>query len=433
MTDFLTFKRGREVLEYPKLSASFEGNAFLPPRAFIPIAVGTKSDPEPLVMRGESVKEGQIIARTEGPFSIGIYSSIPGILYDFVNFSLPNGKKIYSAAVILEGSFDILGRPSADYSWKEASYSEIINAITYAGIINTAHSSNIPLAYQIRNSLKKGPADIYINLFDNDPSSGLDSILFDNFFEKVADGLGIIAKILNAASVTCIHKLSKAELPKLEKISASCEAFCNVKFINASNSYPLVQNNYLKNEGNIFLIDIPTAIYTYEVVRTNKPITAVYVLITGKAVNEPKVLNVRIGTPIGSLIEECGGFKTKPEQIILNGLVGGLSIDSLDIPVTSTLKSIHILGKESVKKHSSSECINCGLCFNSCPLYLEPKKIVRYIESIGSIERENLDSDILKQIEICTGCACCSACCPARIPLSALIVDAAAKLKKGGF
>lgn len=433
MTEFLTFKRGGEVLEYPKLSASFEGNAFLPPKAFIPMAIDTKKPPEPLVMRGEFVKEGQIIARTEGPFSIGIYSSIPGILYDFVDFTLPNGRQIYSAAVKLEGSFDILGRPSADYSWKEASYSEIIGAITYAGIINTAHSSNIPLAHQIRSALKKGQADIYINLFDNDPSSGLDSILFDNFYEKVADGLGIMAKILNATSITCIHKLGKGDLPKLEKISASCEAFCNVKFISASNSYPLVQNNYFKDDGNPFLIDIPTAIYTYEVVKTNKPLTAVYVFITGKAVNESKVLNVRIGTPIGSLIEECGGFKTKPEKIILNGLVGGVSIDSLDIPVTSTLKSIHILGKDSVKKYSTSECINCGLCFNSCPLYLEPKKIVKYIESVGTAEIGNFDSDILKQIEICTGCACCSACCPSRIPLSAIIVDAAAELKKGGF
>ena len=60
MTEFLRFKRGKEVLEYPKLPASFEGNAFLPQRAFIPIAFNSKKHPKTLVMKGETVKEGQI-------------------------------------------------------------------------------------------------------------------------------------------------------------------------------------------------------------------------------------------------------------------------------------------------------------------------------------------------------------------------------------
>ncbi|UTC61644.1 SLBB domain-containing protein [Treponema sp. OMZ 788] len=427
MTEFLRFKRGKELLEYPKLPAAFEGNAFLPQRAFIPIAFDSKKQPETLVMRGETVKEGQIIARTEEPFSVGIFSSIPGILYDFVDFTLPDGSLIHTAAIKLEGSFDILGRPLPDYPWRTSSYSEIIRAIGYSGILNTVNISAVPLIYQIRNALKKGETDIYINLFDKDPSSGLDSILFDNFFEETAEGIGILAKILNAASVTCIHKFNKKELYKLEKISETCEPFCKVKFINASNDYPFVQNKYFENKENPFLVDIPTAIYTYEVVRTNNPITSVYVLVTGKAINEPKVLKVKIGTPIGSLIEECGGFKTMPAKIILNGLIGGLSADSLDIPVTSTLKSIHVPGKDSIKKHSIEACINCGLCFSSCPLYLEPKKIVR------AIEAEDLNEDILKQIKICSGCGCCSACCPSRIPLCSIILEMSKKIKKGSF
>ncbi|UTC68258.1 MULTISPECIES: SLBB domain-containing protein [unclassified Treponema] len=427
MTEFLRFKRGKEILEYPKLQASFEGNAFLPQRAFIPIAFDAKNQPQILVMKGETVKEGQIIARTEDPFSVGIYSSIPGILYDFVDFTLPDGKLIHTAAVKLEGSFDILGRPSADYPWRTSSQSEIIRAIGYSGILNTANMPAVPLVYQIRESLKKGNTEIFINLFDKDPSSGIDSILFDIFFTEVAEGLGIMAKILNAVSVTCIHKLCKNDLYKLEKISETCEPLCKVKFVNASTDYPFIHNNYFAKKENPFLIDVPTAMYTYEVVKTNNPITSVYVLITGKAVNEHKVLKVKIGTPIGNLIEECGGFKSMPAQIILNGLIGGLSADSLDIPVTSTLKSIHIPGKDGIKKSASENCINCGLCFSSCPLYLEPKKIVR------AIEKEDFNTDIVKQIEICGGCSCCSACCPSRIPLCSIILNAAQKIKKGSF
>ncbi|WP_029409847.1 SLBB domain-containing protein [Treponema pedis] len=423
MTDFLTFRRGKELLEYPHSSTVLEGNAFLPQIAFIPISYGGKKVPEPLVLRGEFVREGQMIARGSGIGAVNAYSSIPGIVYDFVGFDLPDGRTIHSVAVKLEGSFDILGKPAANYSWKNSASSELLHAIDFAGVLNTASTTGEALAYQLRSAIKSGGKSVCINLFDKDPSCGLDAILFDTFYNEVAEGIGIAAKILNASTVVCIHKFGKNDKAKLEKISEAC-GNAAVEFIKASPCYPFIRNSIPKKNADSLWLDISTALQTYEAVRTNNPITASYVLISGKAVNEPKVLKARIGTPIGNLIEECGGFKSNPEHIILNGLMCGFSIDNLDIPVTKNLKSIHICGKETVKHYSPSECINCGLCFNSCPLYLEPKKIVKAIES------GNINDEIIKQISLCKKCSCCSSCCPARIPLSAIIAETREQLKR---
>jgi len=135
-----------------------------------------------------------------------------------------------------------------------------------------------------------------------------------------------------------------------------------------------------------------------------------------------QVLKVKIGTPIGSLIEECGGLFTKPESIVLNGLMTGFIIDNLDTPVSKFLKSVCIFGKETVKVSHIHECINCGLCFNSCPFYLEPKRMV------NAIEKNIIDDEVEQFIGLCNGCGCCSACCSARIPLSAIIADAKERL-----
>lgn len=428
MTNFLTFKRGKEILEYPLPAAPFEGNAFLPQTAFIPISLTKKNKLTPLVMRGEFVREGQLIARGTGKTDVNAYSSIPGVVYDFIDFDLPNGELIQSIAIKLEGSFDILGKTAAHYSWRESAASELLRTIDFAGIINTAFSNNESLACQLRTTLKTDSSagkSLCINFFDKDPSCGLDSVLFDTFYNETAEGIGIIAKIIEAEHIICMHHCGKNEQAKLEKIAAVCSN-CEVEFIKSSYNYPSVENFRLPKNTEVFWLDVPTAIYTYEAVKTNNPVTASYVLISGKAVNECKVLKVRIGTPIGSLIEECGGFKVNPEHIILNGLMSGYSINNLDIPVTKNLKSIHVPSKDTIKSYARSECINCGLCFNSCPLYLEPKKIVK------AIEDNCLDSKIIKQINMCKGCSCCSATCPARVPLSSIIGAARENLKQRG-
>ncbi len=424
MTDFLTFKRGKEIVEYPFLQAAFEGNAFLPQVAFIPISTTEENAFESLVLRGEFVREGQMIARKTGESSANVYSSIPGIVHDFIDFNLPDGSLIHSIAVRLEGSFDILGKNPADYSWRNCAVSELLRTIDFAGIVNTASANETPLAYQLRSAIKSGCNSICIYLSDKDPSCSLDSILFDTFCNETAEGIGIAVKILDAKNIICIHKCGKNDGGKLEKISAACGS-AEIEFIKAPSYYPFTENFTSKKKGGWLRLDVPTALHTYEAIRTNNPVTASYILVSGKAVNEPKVLKARIGTPIGNLIEECGGFKTEPKHIILNGLMAGSAIDNLDIPVTKTLKSIHIFGKDTIKNYVSSECINCGLCFNSCPLYLEPKKIVK------AIENGNIDCEIIKQINMCKNCSCCSACCPARIPLSAIIAKTAENIKKG--
>lgn len=424
MTKYLNFKRGGGFVECPKNFSEFAGNAFLPSVAFIPMYCGKKTCPPPIISRGEAIREGQLIIRGDGTSFAHSHSSIPGFVYDFVNFDLPKGNVIYAAAVKLSGSFDILGRTAARYSWQNSSPSEIINVIEAAGIVNTALQTPAPLAYTLRSFLKQNLSTLYFRLFDGDQSRGLSQILFNTFYDKVISGIGAIVKAVNPHSVICVHKLNKQDMHKLDTIKDVC-ANSDVKFVKAQDTYPFIERGTLNGKNTFALLDIPSVVYASEAVSTNNPMTSVYVHISGKAVNESKILKARIGTPIGCLIEECGGFKYTPSHIILNGLMNGIRIDNLDIPVTKSLQTIQILGKESVKFYNATSCINCGACFNACPVYLNPKKLFQ------SIRKNEMSSDVIKSIRICRKCSCCSACCPSRIPITAIIEEAAENIKKG--
>ncbi len=426
MTEIISLKRGGELLEYPKISASIEGNAFLPQKAFIPVQYADIQKTELLVSKGDYVREGQVIARSSDVYSASVHASIPGRFYDLIKFDLPGGKPLYAAAVQLGGSFDILGKPSEAYPWRDTPPADLLRAIDRSGLLNTGNKKKVSLAADIRAALTRKAGSVCINLFDSDPSCSLDSILFDRFYEKPAEGTAVLAKVLNASSVICIYKAGSVSRERREKIASIC-SFSEVEFIKVPDMYPVTEHFVSKAIQNSLCIDIPTAIYTYDTVTSNAPVTDVYVLISGKAVNESKVLKAKIGTPVGSLIEECGGFMMKPEYIVINGLMNGFIIDNLDMPVSKFLKSICIFGKETVKPFAIHECINCGLCFNVCPLYLDPKQIVK------AVEKNITDGEISKFIQMCRGCGCCSAVCPARIPLSAVITGAKERLAKGSL
>lgn len=410
MTNFFTFKRGYEILEYKKNSLSFYGNAFLPNKAFIPISFKDGTECSPLVSAGERVNEGQLIAEGKQNKAVKVHASIPGIISGFVSFYLNDGKEINSIAIKLKGALDILGKPVPSYPWKNTSGFELIKIIERAGVINTALRYALPLSEQISSAAKAKISTLQVNLFDKCPSCQIDSFLTENMSLKVAEGISIIAKLLGVKRIICLHKIQNKNVLSEFSNLLSANSEINTGFTKVKNSYPFEDFNI--PFGTVFQIDAATAVYTYEAVVNDYPMTAVYISVEGKTLNEAKIVKARIGTPIGNLLEECGGVKNLPEGVIINGVTRGYAVNNFDIPVEKNMKSLHVVGKEVLKPLCEFECVDCGKCFNSCPMYIDPIKIVK------SIEKREFTKEVKESMMMCNGCSCCSIACPAKIPLA---------------
>lgn len=134
-----------------------------------------------------------------------------------------------------------------------------------------------------------------------------------------------------------------------------------------------------------------------------------------------------MGTSIRDLAEQCGGFIKRPESIIINGVVCGVSSGTLDAPITKYVKSITFLPASKTPNQKQLECIRCGNCRRVCPLHLSPDVI--YSRMVFPYTKDK-DDVYIKSSELCNGCGLCNASCPARLPLSQVIYKIAPKNKQ---
>jgi electron transport complex protein RnfC len=152
----------------------------------------------------------------------------------------------------------------------------------------------------------------------------------------------------------------------------------------------------------------------YDAVFYKKPVLERYVAVGGSAIKRPQIMKVRIGTRIGEVIEQCGGFSEKPERIITGSPISGKEVVYLDEPVDKTCYAIVAMSKSQAKFHKVQNCINCGECRAVCPVGLDPQNIYKRIRVM---EIENI------RITGCNGCGCCKIVCPSGLPLLETILE----------
>jgi electron transport complex protein RnfC len=123
-------------------------------------------------------------------------------------------------------------------------------------------------------------------------------------------------------------------------------------------------------------------------------------------------LKVRIGTRIGELIEQCGGFIETPYRIAAGSPLSGREIMYLDEPVRKTCYAIVAMSKSQATSGEQQNCINCGECRTVCPIGLDPQYIYKRIRILGVETAE---------AEGCHGCGCCKLVCPSALLLTETI------------
>ena len=135
--------------------------------------------------------------------------------------------------------------------------------------------------------------------------------------------------------------------------------------------------------------NVGTAVWVADAIKCGMPLIERVITVTGSCIKEPQNLLVRIGTPLSRVIDACGGFTCAPGKVILGGPMMGISISSLDLPVTKGTSGILVLSKAEVRQWEQSPCIRCGKCVDVCPMKLSPVEISHFIEN-AQLEKADL-------------------------------------------
>lgn len=389
-------------------------NAFLPNGAVILLKQHAGGQSRCVVRRGEYVREGMVIGRADGPLSANVHSSIPGVVRDIRVLPLPEGGHAEAVVVALEGSFDRLGRRVERYLWKSSGRNEILATLRDKGVVDT-EAPGIPLFDLLGD--RRDIDLLVINAVECEPYLRSESCLLRDHASEVMEGIEILRKMLSPKR-TVLAASREAALPPVPV----AEGFPDVERVVLEPRYPQDMPAQLleaidgvqgRKLAGATILKPSAAFAAYEAVTLAMPMVERYVSVGGGALKRPMVLKARLGTRIGDLIEECGGFSGPPARLVLRSALRGHSVHDLDTPITKTTSAVIALDAEEAGSRRRAPCIRCGRCRSVCPERLDPDMLFRLLE------RRMEGRAAALGIAACTVCGACSYVCPSRVPLAA--------------
>ena len=137
------------------------------------------------------------------------------------------------------------------------------------------------------------------------------------------------------------------------------------------------------------------------------------VTVTGPGVTRPGNYLVPVGTPVRFLLEFAGSTP-RAHELILGGPMMGMSVASLDVPVTKAVSGMVVLeaSDADLDERRIQPCIRCAWCVEACPMHLNPSTL-----GLLAASREYAVMAADFHLNDCFECGCCSYVCPANIPL----------------
>ena len=426
-------------LPYSAPAASGIVNASIPGFALIPMLQHAGQPARCLVKAGDPVQEGMLIGRAEGASSANVHSSIPGTVVEVRSCRGADGR--ISPAVLIEfgGEFAATGRRREPTDWEKLSRADLLGRIQAAGVVGLG-GGLVPTHLKLARPAGR-TVDLFIaNGMDSEPSLVGDAALMREKSREIAAGIRICQAILGASRVVlAVGDAEEAGIaPAFRALFGEGGGGFEVAVF--SSRYPQGHEQLLQAavtgttpvptgngagaavDAGCVVLNVATIHAVYEAVVLGRPMIERVVTVSGSSIRRPRCLKVRVGTPVGELLEECGGLTEAPAKVVLGGPMRGLAVDSLDFPVTKGVSGVITFDHSDARVGPELPCIHCGACVDVCPWDLVPTRLHKLIErgEIGQALSEGLAS--------CTECGCCAFSCPSRIPL----VESLRRGKKGG-
>lgn len=403
----------KDRLNIPDISFQKAVDAYIPLYAYVPLKDSEGNECVQKTALNTRITEGQILGRNDA-FSAAVHAPVPGVLVQYRNFVLTDGKPSEAAVIKMSGEFTYKGKKLRMNSWDETSPNDLCSIFADSGVVNT-FSDPCSLSREISQSMERDGerSMLAVRLFDPDPSCRTDSFLANFKNKEVLEGAAIIGKAMEAKKIFIFHDKS-FNVPEVVPYS-------NIVFIQVPASKQLMcgtreMNLMLKKKKFDVKItvstDAVTAFAAYEAVVFGKPMLERFVQISGNAIKKNVMLKTRIGTPVAKLLEQCGGYRKKPYRIIVNGLIKGTAIADTDMPVTDVLKSVTFISKVAIPEQKQTECVHCGNCHKVCPVKIHPDKLFD-----SYFYNTELPEKMINTAALCTQCGLCDTGCPSRLPL----------------
>lgn len=424
----LTFKGGVSVPEYKELTCNNPIEVLKSPEiVYIPLHQHTGAPCEPLVDVGDVVKVGQKIGSSNAFVSSCIHSSVSGVVKELSTIYAPNGIKTQCVVIENDGKDEMLDEVK-ERELESLNQETIISLLKEMGIVGMGGAC-FPTHVKYSPPEDKKIDVLIVNGAECEPYITADHRLMLEYTSDIISGIKVAMKALNVEKAYIGIEDNKPDAIEAMKRELGSET--KIVVASLKTKYPQGDEKRIINaitgrkaplgglpmDVGCVVSNVATIKAINDAVLKGKPLYERVVTVTG-AVNKPKNLLVRIGTPIEKLIEECGGFKDKPGKVIVGGPMMGIAQFSLKTPIVKGSNGILVKSLKEIDNEEVYPCIKCGKCIDVCPSRLEPLYLSSY-----SLKDNYGKCDELNALA-CVECGACSYICPAKRPLAESIKKA---------
>ena len=254
---------------------------------------------------------------------------------------------------------------------------------------------------KLAKKLNKKCNNIIINTLNDEPYISNNIYMFKENLNDILELIDFFSNYYNSKNTIIVIKAYEKE--GIEKCLNTIRKYPNIK-INLVNDLYLLEQDYFINDYlgysnddtlNLNIKDLLTIINIYKYNQINSLKT---IIILGDAIKKGCIINAKKYVKVSDIVNKYIKIIDDDYVCIVNGLMTGYISNLEDLILTDDIDSIFIMKKNTIKE---KECINCGLCYNVCPLKINP------VKSLKS-KRKNPN---------CLNCGLCTYICPSFINL----------------
>ncbi len=395
----------------------------IPDKIILPLSQHTGTPCTPIVNIGDVVSIGQKIAESEAFVSSPIHATVSGKVIAIESYSHPVIPRPVDAIIIecnkTDQEKELFNTRNV---WNKLNKEEIIKKIKEAGIVGMGGAA-FPTHVKLSPSPKISIDSVILNGAECEPYLTADHRLMLEYPEDILEGLDIILHVMQIKNGYIGVEANKKDAIKLLNNIIEEKNITNIKVVPLKVKYPQgaekqlikailnrrVPRGKLPFDVGVIVQNVATSKAIFDAVVFGKPLIERIVTVSGDGINEPKNLLVRIGTPISSVINYCGGSKGEISKIIMGGPMMGITQYNPDVPVIKGTNGILLF--QSKKEPETTSCIRCGRCVNVCPMRLTPNQIADFVQ------KEMFD--VCKDYGVldCMECGACNYVCSAKLSL----------------
>ena len=370
----------------------------LPKQAIFPLSQHIGAPATPVVQKGDKVKVGTLLAEAGGFVSAPIHSSVSGTVAKIDTAIDATGYRKPVIIIDVEGdeweeSIDRSETLELVKDHPELTPCVIINAVECEPYITADYRLMMEHADEILVGLEllmKGAKVTkgYIGIETNKPAA------IDLLTQKCAEAF--------ATSEYQVEVVPLAQRYPQGGEKQLVDAVIN-RQVPAPPAIPVNVGAIVQNVGTAFAV--------YQAVMKHKPLFERYTTVTGKRLQNPGNYLVRMGTPMQTLIDLCGGMPEGDNKLLAGGPMMGKALTSTEVPICKGTNSVTILSGDDARRKEPQPCIRCAKCVGACPMGLEPYLLAK-LSAFKNWERAESED-----ITSCIECGSCQFTCPAHRPL----------------